>query len=196
MPEYYPSLNNLIETNKIPEPLKTPITNIIDKLFYKGYYVERSKLGDIGYYNITIVIGNEIGLNLFGGEEGFELLFNPGSVADTTEIPLALYYNLPILKYVNNINVSQLSTPKDYFNLIVKMLSISEDRILLESIYELFNGSIEGFITHFNTNSNYATYPSILDNYGGNDDEIVTAITDQLRAQDVNVQGRRIKKQI
>lgn len=48
MPEYYPALNKLIQVDKIPDPLKTAISESIDKLFYKGYYAERSVFGTNG----------------------------------------------------------------------------------------------------------------------------------------------------
>lgn len=98
MSQYYPALNKLIQVDRIPDPLRTAISESIDKLFYKGYYAEHSVLGDVAYYNLTVVLNSKIGLNIFGGEDNFELLFNPGHITGTTEIPLALYYNLPILK--------------------------------------------------------------------------------------------------
>lgn len=187
MPQYYPALNKLIQVDKIPEPLKQPITTIVNKLFYKGYYVERSVDGDVAYYNITIVINAEVGVNLFGGEEGFELLFNPGITAGTTEIPLALYYNLPILKYVKKITTAQLSSPKDYFNIITEMLGISTEKILLESINYLFDGDVNGLINHFNTNPSYSSYPQIVSNFTGNDEEIPMQIAEQLSANGVDI---------
>lgn len=187
MPQYYPALNKLIQVDKIPESLQQPITNILNKLFYKGYYVEKSQDGDVAYYNLTVVINSEVGLNLFGGEEGFELLFNPGTATDTTEIPLSLYYNLPILRYIKTISISDLSTPGDYFNLITKLLKISPDRLLLECIYQIYNGSIEGFVNAFNSNPDYSSYPSIPSNYGGNDDEIANSISSFLSDNGINV---------
>lgn len=89
MPDYYPALNQLIQVDQIPDPLKSAIAESLDKLFYKGYYAERSQFGDVAYYNLTLVLNSKIGLNLFGGEDNFELLFNPGEVTGTTEIPLA-----------------------------------------------------------------------------------------------------------
>ena len=187
MPQYYPALNKLIQVDKIPEPLKQPITNIVNKLFYKGYYVERSVDGDVAYYNIIIVINAEVGLNLFGGEEGFELLFNPGTTVGTTEIPVALYYNLPILKYIKKVSTSQLSSPKEYFELITQMLKINEETILLESISYLFDGDVNGLINHFNTNPNYSSYPQIISNFTGNDEEIPSQIAEQLSANGVDI---------
>lgn len=109
-PQFYPALNKLVSSDKLPEPFKTIVESISSKLFYKAYYVEKSLYGEVAYHHIVLVFNKEIGFNLFGGEEGFEILFNPASAENTTELPLAIYYNLPILKYIRKIKMEDLNS--------------------------------------------------------------------------------------
>ena len=97
-----------------------------------------------------------------------EIIFNPGSVADTTEIPISLYYNLPIVKYVRKIKLDNLSSVEDYFDLILEMFNISKDDILFEAIGAFLGENedpIQTFIDEFNNNPDYSSYtPLVLDN--------------------------------
>lgn len=154
-PEFYPALNRLISTDRLPEPIKTAVDAVSNKLFYKSYYVEKSIYGESAYHHIVLVFNSEVGLNLFGGEEGFKLLFNPGSTPGTTEIPLSIYYNLPILKYIRQIRLDSLSSVTDYFNLIVKMFNLSKEELFFETIGVFLNGyenPVEEFVDQFNQN--------------------------------------------
>lgn len=159
-PEFYPALNKLISSDSLPEPIKSAIDSVFSKLFYKTYYVEKSVNGDAAYHHL-ILIFDEVGFNLFGGEDGFEIIFNPGSASGTTELPISIYYNLPILKYVRKIKLENLSSVKDYFDLILEMFDISKKDILFESIMA-FEGEEEdpaqAFIDDFNSNPVYSTF--------------------------------------
>jgi len=84
--KFYPALNNIVKIDQIPEVARSFVEKNLDKLFYKTYYVEKSIYGDTAYHNIVLVFNKEIGFNLFGGEEGFEILFNPGTTVNTTEL--------------------------------------------------------------------------------------------------------------
>ncbi|HYG16047.1 MAG TPA: DUF6603 domain-containing protein [Bacteroidia bacterium] len=163
MPQpFYPSVNQIINTEKIPEPLKTTITNILNKLFYRAYYAETSALGDTQHYNI-IIVTRELGLNLFGGESGFELIVNPGVTNDTSEIQLSFQYNIPILKFIRGINLQELEMPEDYFNLFREIVQFSPADFLTSAV-EYFYGSdeqaYENFVDYYNTNRDTA-YPEI-----------------------------------
>lgn len=187
MPQYYPALKKLVKTEKVPEPFKTALIRVIDKLFYKGYYVDKSVHGDTAFYNIVIVINKDVGFNLFGGEEGFEILINPGSTNGTTEIPVALYYNLPILKYIRAISTQQLDEPKNLFNIISGMLGVTSVNLLTACVYGLFNGDFTSFISHFNNNANYSSFAQLNTDYKGNYDEIIASIAIDLESNGVDI---------
>lgn len=170
-PQFYPALNRLISTDRLPEPVKTAVDAVSNKLFYKSYYVEKSVYGESAYHHIVMVFNSEVGLNFFGGEEGFQLLFNPGSTPGTTEIPIAIYYNLPILKYVRKIHLDQLNSLQDYFGLLIEMFEISREELFFEALDVFFNGyenPVEEFVDQFNQNPDYSTYPPLT--YPATDD--------------------------
>ena len=190
---FYPALKNLIKVDIIPEPIKSGINAITNKLFYKSYYSEKSIHGDIAYHHLIIVINSEVGLNLFGGEDGFKLLFNPGEIANTTEIPVALYYNVPILKYVKQFTTEQLSNPLDYFNVILSIIDISVDDLLYKAIHVFFgdNGQeYETFVQQFNTNPYYSSLPPLINYYNEPAGEVLYGIewlTNQLKNRNINI---------
>lgn len=193
-PQFYPALNKLVSSDKLPEPFKAIVENISDKLFYKAYYVEKSLYGEAAYHHIILVFNKEIGFNLFGGEEGFEILFNPGSLENTTELPLAIYYNLPILKYIRQVKMENLNSVEDYFDLILEMFEISKQELLLEAINVFFNGysdPINAFVTEFNTNPDYSSYPALVNTVSNNEfDEqynIISDIVSQFEEININI---------
>lgn len=158
----YPALSTLIQLDSLPEILSNLGEDLLGKVFYKTYYSEKSVYGDVAYHNITLVLDSKTGFNLFGGDDGFQLLFNPGSVNGTTELPIALYYNLPILKYIQEISLQNFDSAEDYFNLIIKILNIPIDEILGETIKAFFGDSgIADFISQFNEDPDNAAYPAL-----------------------------------
>lgn len=184
---FFPALNKLIPNEKLPGFIQPVFSSVSDKIFYKSYQVEKSILGDTAYHNIVLVFNTEIGLNLFGGEDGFELLLNPGSTANTTELPIGVYYNLPILKYLNGVTVQQLSTPRDYLNLILAITNINKAQVLEQTVVGLMGGSFEQFVNDFNSNPDYSSFPQLSAITGGNVDEIAAEIVDQLQTNNVPV---------
>ncbi|MCG2419045.1 hypothetical protein K8089_08420 [Aequorivita sp. F47161] len=163
-PQFYPALNNLIRPEKLPEPLETAFSTITNKLFYKTYYVEKSVYGDSAYHHLVLLINAQVGLNLFGGEDGFQLLLNPGTASGTTEIPISIYYNLPILKYIRKVKLENLSSVEDYFLLLLDMFNITKEELFFESVEIFLNGyeyPIQEFVNQFNQNPAYDSYPPL-----------------------------------
>lgn len=187
-PQFYPALNKLISTGRLPEPVKTAVDTVSNKLFYKSYYVEKSVYGESAYHHIVLVLNSEVGLNFFGGEDGFKLLFNPGSVSGTTEIPLSIYYSLPILKYVRQIRLDSLSSVKDYFDLIVKMFNLSKEELFFETIDVFLNdyeNPVEEFVDQFNQNPDYSSYPPLI--YPSTEEYYTDVIDLMSQLQDRNI---------
>ncbi len=185
--KFYPALNNIVKIDQIPEVARSFVEKNLDKLFYKTYYVEKSIYGDTAYHNIVLVFNKEIGFNLFGGEEGFEILFNPGTTVNTTELSLSLYYNLPILKHARGLNISNLGSPADYFKVISEITKITMSEFLSEAIHLLLDNSFSTFITDFNSNPNYSTFPPLSSNIEGNSDEVANSIVLEMEINGVNV---------
>lgn len=189
-PQFYPALNRLISTDRLPEPIKTAVDAVSNKLFYKSYYVEKSVYGESAYHHIVLVFNSEVGLNLSGGEEdGFKLLFNPGSISGTIEIPLAIYYNLPILKYIRQIKLDQLSTVEDYFYLLIEMFNVSGAELFFEAIDIFLNGyenPVEEFVDQFNQNPDYNGYPPLTYPTTGDYYTDVVDLMTQLHDRNIN----------
>ncbi len=163
-PQFYPALNNLIRPETLPEPLKTAFGTLTNKLFYKTYYVEKSVYGDTAYHHLVLLINTQVGFNLFGGDDGFQLLLNPGTTPGTTEIPISIYYNLPILKYIRKVQLQNLSTIEDYFLLLLDMFHITKEELFFESVEIFLNGyenPIQEFVNQFNQNPVYNNYPQL-----------------------------------
>lgn len=163
-PQFYPALNKLVSTDNLPELIKSTVDTVSNKLFYKTYYVEKSIYGEAAYHHIVLIFNTDIGLNLIGGENGFRLLFNHGSTSGTTEIPIAIYYNLPILKYVRQIHLDQLNSLQDYFGLLIEMFEISREELFFDALDVFFNSyenPVEEFVDQFNQNPDYSSYPPL-----------------------------------
>ena len=188
--QHYPALRTLINFDKLPEFLKSSLSGVANKIFYKSYYVEKSLYGDVAYHHIIIVLNNEVGLNFFGGEDGFELLFNPGSVAGTTEIPFTIYYNLPIVKYVRQVRLEDLNSVRDYFDLILRMFNISKQQVFFE-VLEVFFGEYElpiiELVNNFNQNSAYNNIPQLVVPSTGAYHTDVRDLINQLSVRNIDV---------
>lgn len=192
-PQFYPALNKLISSDNVPEPIKSGIDSLFNKLFYKSYYVEKSVYGDVAYHHLVLVF-NKVGFNLFGGDDGLEIIFNPGEIADTTEIPISLYYNLPVQKYVRKIKLQNLSTVEDYFDLILEMFNINKNDLLYEAIGTFLNGNenpVQTFVDDFNSNPDYSSYIplSLTDESSGFEEDfsLVQDIVLQLEANNIDI---------
>ena len=189
-PQFYPALSKLIRSDKLPEPIKSVVDNTTDKLFYKTYYVEKSLYGETAYHHIVLVFNKEIGFNLFGGEEGFELLFNPGSAENTTELPLAIYYNLPIVKYIKQIQLGDLNSIEDYFNLLLEMFNVSKEELLYELVYGFLGDETDpflAFVDDFNNNPDYNSLPPLTNPQETNDYEKITNLITQLQTRNLDL---------
>ena len=57
--EYLPTLNNIINLDKIPEELdfvKTTISGVLDKIYYKEFYFRKNEDGSEALYSLKLLI--------------------------------------------------------------------------------------------------------------------------------------------
>lgn len=186
----YPALKTLLNTESLQQPFDSFVGTAVDKLFYKNYYAEVSEYGDIAYHRLTLVFSAKLGFNILGGNDGVELLFNPGSLIGTTEIPVSFYYNLPILRYIRKAKLQNLATVADFFKLILEILQFPEEELLFQVISAFFTDyeyPLEEFVNQFNDNEENASYPRltvpVTDDFFEGIDDIFT----QLNTNGVNV---------
>ena len=112
---------------------------------------------------------------------------NPGTTADTTEIPLSLYYHLPILGYTNQFTPEKLSNPVEYLKLLLAVTGITVERLLQHSVYVLLNGDFQAFVTHFNNQPDYSTYERLSVNLDNLDHEVAAEIATHFQSNEINL---------
>jgi hypothetical protein len=89
---FYPSLSSLLPLGSVPPNLgfiQGVLQDVFDNLYYRDLQVQKSKRGDVGFYQLSLVIYKRLGIEI-PGTGGAALVFNPGQTALTTENPIAL----------------------------------------------------------------------------------------------------------
>ncbi len=140
---FYPNIGTLVSIDDFPEELQfleTGLQNALDKIYYKELQYVQSNDGTHGYYNLVLVTGEQLKLDLFS--TGFSIIINPGNAGETL-IPLTLNYNWPVLALISNFNLESFSyLPTDFQNLLNQTLNLS-DTDLLQTAVQVFEGGNE-----------------------------------------------------
>ncbi len=140
---FYPNIGTLVTIDDFPEELQfleDGLQNALDKIYYKELQYVRSNDGTQGYYNIVLVTGEPLKLDLFGS--GFSIVINPGGVGETL-IPLTLNYNWPVLALINNFNIDNFSyLPEDLQDIFYKSLTLSDTDLIIYAL-DTFEGSTD-----------------------------------------------------
>ncbi|MDT0294835.1 hypothetical protein ACFQ3R_00465 [Mesonia ostreae] len=166
---FYPNIGTLVSLDDFPEELQfleTGLQNALDKIYYKELQYVQSNDGAQGYYNLVLVTGEQLKLDLFN--TGFSIAINPGNAGETL-IPLTLNYNWPVLALISSFNLGGFSyLPADLQNILNQTLSLG-DTDLLQTAVQVFEGSnelsnYEGFVDKVNqhyslSGSNEIPYP-------------------------------------
>jgi hypothetical protein len=166
---FYPNIGTIVSLNDFPEELQfleAGLQNALDKIYYKELQYVRSDDGSQGYYNIVLVTGEPLKLDLFGS--GFSIIINPGGTGETI-IPLTLNYNWPVLALISNFNLEAFSYfPSDLQNIFNQTLSLGDGDIIQTSV-QVFEGetslsAYESFVDKINqlyslSGSNEIPYP-------------------------------------
>lgn len=154
----YPPISQLIPKVDLPFDLTAIndlLSGVFDNLYYKDAIIERSNLGDKGFYKFKLISFKEIGYEI-PGTGGLALVLNPGFVdngMNTSEFPISFSYQLEILKYINGFSSSEFqSDPLAFFNLLLEILGLSTSEILQETIETIIGGetAIQDFVDDFN----------------------------------------------
>ena len=102
--QFYPSLNNLLPLEAIPENLgavQGVIEDVFRNVYYKDLQVDKSARGDAAYYQLTLVKYGRLALEVPGTNGLALVLFPPPPnqpVNTLTNIPLTVSYRWDILK--------------------------------------------------------------------------------------------------
>lgn len=153
--KFYPALVDLLPVENLPAslgPVKEGIENLFKRLFYKNLQVEKSVQGDTGFYRLSIVAYQRIGLEIPG--TGFALVLNPDdSGLSITDVPISFSYRWEILKHINNFQISSFSeAPDAFFQLFLDITELTAEEVLEEAIGVFVSDPdpLNAFISQFN----------------------------------------------
>ncbi len=132
---FYPNIGTLVTLNDFPEELQfleNGLQNVLDKIYYKELQYVRSNDSSQGYYNIVLVTGEQLKLNLMN--TGFSVVINPGSAGETL-IPLTLNYNWPVLALISSFNLGSFSyLPPDLQNIFNQTLNLGDTELVQTAV--------------------------------------------------------------
>ena len=124
---FYPSLSTILTVDSLPENLgflQNGISNFLDKLYFRDYQFHKSEKGDSAFYSLVIVSQKRLAIEFPG--TGLSLIFNPshpGLATVTSEFPLSLSYEWPILKYINTFrNETFPNDVQSFFKLFLEII--------------------------------------------------------------------------
>jgi hypothetical protein len=184
MPNHYPSISTLISLNDIPDTfgLVQNLNSIFSKIHYKDLQVAHSTSGDAGYYDMKLVLNDELGIAV-PGVPGMKILLNPGYA----NLGFNVSYQLPILKYLKDFDlVTFAADAKSYYELLLNIAGATEQTLLSSCIYGLVNDPdpIQKFIDTYN--QKYGLSPGLTLS-GSNEEEILNNLITQLTTIGENV---------
>lgn len=130
---YYPSLDDLITADDLPESLsfiKTGLETILSKLYYEDFYFSKNNSGSESFYSLNIISKTKLALELPG--TGISFVLNPDfQDGDISSFPISLHWKWEILKFVKYFKANQFSfSPEELFKLGLFAFDLSESDLL------------------------------------------------------------------
>lgn len=198
MPRYLPPLSLLISVDNLPSSLgfiEDGLNSVFSNLYFKDLYSKRSVHTQEVNYDIVIVSYERLGLNL-GGNEGFALVLNPGFTdGDTSEFPISVSCNWPLLKYLSNFDIDSFDfSIESIYILLLEVGNIDESKLLSMLIYAFYpdfgidedesEEPFQKFVDDFNNNNNPST--PLAYNIVGSEEEIIEDLIAQLSSNGNN----------
>lgn len=153
---FYPSLSTLLPLESMPPNLgfvQGVLQDVFDSLYYRDLQVQKSKLGEVGFYQLSLVVYKRLGVEI-PGTGGAALVFNPGASGQTSEIPIALGYRWDILKYVKEFDAASLNElPQLLFDVFVEVAGADAAALLTAFIDQVHGAETDprqAFVDAFN----------------------------------------------
>ncbi|MBT1690864.1 hypothetical protein, partial [Dawidia soli] len=137
-------LNNFISTEQIPGDLgifEDGLEALFSNVFVTDLESSTSLYKEDAHYSLTLVSFTRLALEI-PGTDGLALVLNPG-IAETsrTEFPVSLGYSWPVLRYVEQFNLTSFDfTPRSFYDILIGVAGISEQDMLkavIDTFYEL-----------------------------------------------------------
>jgi hypothetical protein len=153
---FYPSLSTLLPLESMPPNLgfiQGVLQDVFDHLYYRDLQVQKTRLGEAGFYQLSLVVYKRLGIEI-PGTGGAALVFNPGSIGQTTEIPIALSYRWDILKYVKQFDPNALNElPRLLFELLVEAAGVDVAKLLaafIDHVHAAEADPLQAFVDSYN----------------------------------------------
>lgn len=181
---FYPSLSTLLPLESMPPSLgfiQGVLQDVFDSLYYRDLQVQKSQLGEAGFYRLSLVVYKRLGIEI-PGTGGAALVFNPGSVGQTTEIPIALSYRWDIVKYVKQFDPEALNElPRLLFELLVEAAGVDLAALLaafIDHVHAAEADPLQAFVDAYNLDQ----FPAVALTLSADPDPLVVVedLLDQL----------------
>lgn len=184
MPNHYPSLSTLISLDDIPDTfgLVQNLNSIFSKIHYTDLQVSHSASGDAGYYDMKLVLNDELGIAV-PGVQGMKIVLNPGYA----NLGFNMSYQLPILKYYKDFDLASFAAnARTYYDLLLNIAGATETTLLNSCIYGILDDPdpIQKFVDEYN--QKYGTSPGLVIS-GSTEEEILNNLIAQLNTLGENV---------
>ena len=163
MPEnqLYPVVSDLLPLQKIPselESIKEVLEKLLGKVYFKDLIVGKSYHGEAGYYTLTLLSLNPLGLDIPFVND-LKLVVNPSADGAATEIPITFDYSWEVLKYFSSFNFDSFdNSVRSIFGILFELAGITKEELLQEVLTTFFEdyNALSLFVTQFNTDNGTA----------------------------------------
>ncbi len=153
---FYPSLSSLLPLDAVPANLgfvQGVLHDIFDNLYYRDLQVQKSRFGDVGYYQLSLMIYKKFGFEI-PGTGGAALVLNSAPPPPPTEFAIAIGYRWEILKYINAFDPSALTElPRLLFGAFIEAAGAGPAELLAELIAQLYGSAadpVQAFVDAYN----------------------------------------------
>ncbi len=132
-PRYYPRLSSVVSENDIPDILgfiKTGVTNLLNKIYYKDLQYSKSVRGDAAFYSLSVVSPKRLDIEIPG--TGIYLVLNPDFQDNNiSAFPITVEYEWKILAYLRQFSLGNFSfDPQQIFEVALRILNVSEEQAI------------------------------------------------------------------
>jgi len=183
--KHYPSISSILPEGIIPEQLafiQEGVETILKELYYKDFQIQKSAMGDSSWASLSIVSYKRLGFE-FPGTNGLALVINPAiDSQDFTEFPIAVGFQLDILKYNRKFNFANfVDNPQGLFDVFISILQVDKSSLLSGAVLAFSAEGDEEPFDSYVLKYNAARMPSIMvNNDAGNENQIAAHLIEQI----------------
>jgi len=122
-----------VSENDIPDILgfiKTGVTNLLNKIYYKDLQYSKSARGDAAFYSLSVVSPKRLDIEIPG--TGIYLVLNPDFQDNNiSAFPITVEYEWKILAYLRQFSLGNFSfDPQQIFEVALRILNVNEEQAI------------------------------------------------------------------